>query len=98
MGRPLRGPAAVSRLRSCSSPPLFPYNSPVPIFEYLCRDCDHRFETLVQGAAKPKCPSCEGERLEKQLSVFAVSTRATRPTPAPSPCASCDTPCGCGMN
>jgi putative FmdB family regulatory protein len=75
----------------------------MPIFEYVCRDCDHRFETIVRGDAVPTCPSCSGRELEKQLSVFAVSTR-TAPGPASSrlaPCGSCGDPRGpgaCSLN
>lgn len=74
----------------------------MPIYEYVCRDCDHRFETLVQGSATPHCPSCDSASLAKQLSVFAVSTKsASAPRPAPGPCGSCGDPRGpgaCSMN
>lgn len=46
----------------------------MPIFEYVCGDCRSRFEKIVYGPAKVKCPSCEGANVEKQLSVFAAST------------------------
>jgi putative FmdB family regulatory protein len=45
----------------------------VPIFEYRCRECQSRFETIVRGRATPECPSCGSVRLEKLLSTFAVS-------------------------
>lgn len=73
----------------------------MPIYEYICRDCDRHFETLVQGSAKPHCPSCASESLAKQLSVFAVSTRSTSPVRAAGPCGSCGDPRGpgaCSMN
>jgi putative FmdB family regulatory protein len=44
----------------------------MPIFEYVCRDCHHRFETFVQGSQKPDCPKCESRKLEKQPSSFRV--------------------------
>jgi putative FmdB family regulatory protein len=28
----------------------------MPIFEYVCRECNHRFELLVQGTATAACP------------------------------------------
>jgi putative FmdB family regulatory protein len=74
----------------------------MPIFEYVCRDCDHHFEAFVQGAAAPACPSCQSPQLDKQLSVFAVSTRGAAPDmPAPAPCGACGDPRGpgaCAMN
>ena len=44
----------------------------MPIFEYACRSCGHRFEALVFGGKTPPCPECEGVDLEKLLSGFAV--------------------------
>jgi putative FmdB family regulatory protein len=74
----------------------------MPIYEYRCKGCDHRFETLVQGKRKPECPGCGGRRLEKQLSVFAVSAGGGEGQRAelPGPCGSCghpDGPGSCGM-
>ena len=45
----------------------------MPIFEYVCKDCNKRFEALVYGSQKAECPSCHGRKLEQQLSVFAVA-------------------------
>ena len=76
----------------------------MPIFEYACRECGHRFEKIVQGGKKPACPECGGRSLEKQLSVFAAATK-TAGAPArryaPGPCGSCGDPRGpgsCSMN
>jgi putative FmdB family regulatory protein len=44
----------------------------MPLFEYACRDCDRRFETLVFGGERPACPGCGSRSLEKLLSTFAV--------------------------
>jgi putative FmdB family regulatory protein len=70
----------------------------MPIFEYVCGACDHRFEVVVRGAERPECPACHGRDLQKQLSVFAVSTRGTSgPRPVtPGPCGSCGHPDGPG--
>ncbi len=43
----------------------------MPIFEFVCKACNHRFETLVRGSATIACPSCKGASLEKQVSVSA---------------------------
>ena len=34
----------------------------VPIFEYICRDCDHSFEALVYGKQTAACPKCENKK------------------------------------
>ena len=52
----------------------------MPIFEYVCRECRHEFELIVNGNRKAACPSCQSRRLEKQLSVFAVSAKGNAAT------------------
>ena len=46
----------------------------MPIFEYRCEGCGHKFEAILFGSQTPECPQCYTEKLEKQLSTFAVST------------------------
>jgi putative FmdB family regulatory protein len=75
----------------------------MPIFEYICRDCGHAFETIVSGSRQPECPSCSSGALEKQLSVFAVSANAgsasAMPVPSGGGCGRCGDPNGpCSMN
>jgi putative FmdB family regulatory protein len=48
----------------------------MPIFEYRCLGCGHRFEALVRGSSPPACPSCQASTLERELSAFAVSSDA----------------------
>jgi putative FmdB family regulatory protein len=76
----------------------------MPIFEYVCRKCRHRFEKIVHGGARPECPACHSRRLEKQLSVFAANTKGAGGAarePRPGPCGTCGDPRGpgsCSMN
>ena len=49
----------------------------MPIFEYVCKECDHEFEALVFGRDKAECPKCHSKKLTPQLSVFAVSSKGT---------------------
>ncbi|MGH9510035.1 MAG: FmdB family zinc ribbon protein [Terriglobales bacterium] len=67
----------------------------MPIFEFICKDCSHRFETIVHGSgsSRPQCPSCQGRKLEQQLSMFVVRARKKTPGFSPSPSAPCGT-CG----
>ncbi|MGA2201339.1 MAG: zinc ribbon domain-containing protein [Terriglobales bacterium] len=78
----------------------------MPIFEYVCKECQHEFEALVFGKQKAECPKCQSKKLEPQLSVFAVAAKsgATTQPPFPSgsagPCGSCSEaggPGGCPM-
>jgi putative FmdB family regulatory protein len=69
----------------------------MPIFEYLCKECDHPFEALVYGSDKAECPRCHSKKLTPQLSVFAVSAKASPATPAPTgACGTCGDPRGPG--
>ena len=67
----------------------------MPLYEYRCETCDHRFETLVRSGEQPTCPSCAGVALEKLMSTFAVADGARR-DPAPSGCGRCGDPRGPG--
>ena len=52
----------------------------MPLYDFLCRNCKHEFETLVraQDPNPPACPSCGGADLERLLSSFAVDTADLR--------------------
>ena len=67
----------------------------MPIFEYVCKECQHEFEALVFGKQKAECPRCQSKKLEPQLSIFAVSAKGgatSQPSFSPEsagPCGSC---------
>jgi putative FmdB family regulatory protein len=69
----------------------------MPIFEYLCKECDHQFEALVYGSGKAECPKCQSKKLTQQLSVFAMSAKSSASTsPSVGACGSCGDPRGPG--
>jgi putative FmdB family regulatory protein len=77
----------------------------MPLFEYLCRECSHQFETLVRGSETPACPACHTTALERRMSTFAAHSRDGGSMPKRvesfSPCGSCGDPRGpgaCSMN
>jgi putative FmdB family regulatory protein len=37
----------------------------MPIYEYKCQKCGHKFEKLVFGEEEIKCPECNSRRIEK---------------------------------
>ena len=44
----------------------------MPLYDYRCPRCGHRFEELVFGSDKTvECPRCQAEA-ERQLSAFAA--------------------------
>lgn len=64
----------------------------MPIFEYVCKECEHEFEALVFGSDKAECPKCHSKKLAPQLSVFAVAAKGSASvsaSPSPGPCGSC---------
>jgi putative FmdB family regulatory protein len=79
------------------------YSFSMPLFDFRCARCDHRFEALVRNGELPRCPTCEGEELERLPSVFAVQSGAeprARPREAGA-CGTCGDPRGpgaCSMN
>ena len=50
----------------------------MPLYEYECRGCHHRFELLVLVSTTPTCPACKGTDLDKLLSISSVSSDGTR--------------------
>ena len=47
----------------------------MPLYEYVCTDCGHRFEVLQrigEGSKGVRCPECDSEQVERQLSTFAA--------------------------
>jgi putative FmdB family regulatory protein len=45
----------------------------MPLYEYVCEDCDRRFERLAPSreADESKCPYCHTSRTRRLLSVVA---------------------------
>jgi putative FmdB family regulatory protein len=57
----------------------------MPIHEYDCEQCGHRFDFLLQRRdERVACPRCGSERLERRLSVFAPRGAKGEPPPAPA--------------
>lgn len=51
----------------------------MPIYEYECRQCGHRFEYLVLRTTPPaECPDCRNKDLEQLISLCSVNSESTR--------------------
>jgi len=62
----------------------------MPMFEYKCPDCGHKFEELVSGGTEQvPCPNCGSEKPERLISTFAASGSGGG--------GSCSTPAGGGF-
>ena len=53
----------------------------MPIYEYDCKQCGHRFEKLVRSDEAVTCPQCKSEEIAKRFSVFAANGGAAAPAP-----------------
>jgi putative FmdB family regulatory protein len=58
----------------------------MPLYEFLCRKCGHRFEELLTSAeaeaGKVPCPACGSKRVEREFSAFATGSGGTGGMPA----------------
>lgn len=58
----------------------------MPLYEYVCRRCDHAFEVLQRLGEDGRgllCPACQSPQPVKQLSTFAGrSTSSAKAAPA----------------
>lgn len=71
----------------------------MPIYEFECKDCSSRFETLViKRDESVTCPQCGSDMLQKLISAHAVGSGAPDTACGAAPCAplpACGTG-GCG--
>ena len=44
----------------------------MPIYEFVCMECEAHYEELVAMGASADCPDCGSANVRKQLSVFAA--------------------------
>lgn len=56
----------------------------MPLYDYVCRECEHEFEALVRDGQKPACPSCGTKKLERKLSLPVAHTAGATPAPCPA--------------
>lgn len=65
----------------------------MPLYEFVCQDCQSEQELLVRGDESPQCESCGSSSLQKLLSVPAA--HASREGGGGPPEGSCGSGCGC---
>jgi putative FmdB family regulatory protein len=77
----------------------------MPIYEYVCMECESHFEELVRGEEQIACPDCAASNVSRQFSTFAVHGASKQPSSRqPSYKAAgggggggcCGGSCGCG--
>jgi len=66
----------------------------MPIYEFVCMQCESHFEELVPMGADADCPDCGSVDVRKQLSVFAAHGVEGGSASFGGGC--CGGSCGCG--
>jgi putative FmdB family regulatory protein len=62
----------------------------MPIYEYVCADCQHQFEELVLSSHEVvHCPSCDSTRLDRAMSVFASKSSGEFRSSSGGSCGNC---------
>ncbi len=51
----------------------------MPIYEYVCMQCESHFEELVRMDESADCPDCGSENVRRQVSVFAAHGVSEQP-------------------
>src|SRR5260221_11577729 len=70
---------------------------PVPIYEYVCMECESHFEELVRGEQQVACPDCAATNVSRQFSTFAVHGVSKQPSfTGGGGGGCCGGSCGCG--
>ena len=72
----------------------------MPIYEYVCEDCNEHYERIVLNQNAPvTCPKCASAKRTIQLSVFAAHGNAVKSSGGPSGSMGgggcCGGSCGC---
>lgn len=76
----------------------------MPIYEYLCDDCQTPYEKLVMSSKSPiACPKCGSKKHTQQFSKFSTtnSSSSSASSSDSSPSSSgpaCNRPGGCGCH
>jgi putative FmdB family regulatory protein len=68
----------------------------MPLFDFVCGRCQHRFEELVAAQEIPECPKCHGREVRRELPLFAVSGPSTGESAPAGSCGTCGDPRGPG--
>jgi putative FmdB family regulatory protein len=70
----------------------------MPIYEYVCMECESHFEELVRADEAVTCPDCAAANVARQFSSFAVHgmAKAQSSFGGGSGGGCCGGSCGCG--
>lgn len=70
----------------------------MPIYEYVCNDCQNRYEKLVMSNGAPiACPKCASKKQTLQFSTFSTTGNGS-PAASSKDSSSSFTGSACGCN
>ncbi|NLN17460.1 MAG: zinc ribbon domain-containing protein [Firmicutes bacterium] len=63
----------------------------MPLYEFQCQSCDHKFEELCRSSdtVKVKCPRCGEKNAKRLVSTFGFSSAGSGVSSASSSCGGC---------
>lgn len=62
----------------------------MPIYEYVCRECEKEFEELLKNRdEKVSCPSCGRGNVARRISIFGFKSGSTFVGSSSGGCGSC---------
>jgi len=63
----------------------------MPIYEFICENCQNRFELLtkINDQNKITCPQCQSDRVKKLVSSFGIGGESSRLKGSSGSCSSC---------
>jgi putative FmdB family regulatory protein len=67
----------------------------MPLYEFVCRECEREQEILVRGEESPKCESCGSSQLTKLLSAPVAHSNSGGGAPRELPSGGCGSGCAC---
>lgn len=70
----------------------------MPLYEYLCDNCNTKFEirrAMKASDAPTACPQCQSDHVERQISLVVALTRDGASVAMASGGCGCDSGCGC---
>lgn len=75
----------------------------MPIYEYVCDECEESFETLVTKGEDVTCPKCHASSLSRQYSRFGFASSSGKGESLPlynggGGCGCTPATCGCKNN
>jgi putative FmdB family regulatory protein len=71
----------------------------MPLYEYLCDDCNTKFErrrAMQEIDAPTACPECDSEHVTRQISLFFALTAGDSAKGASNGGCGCGGACSCG--